>query len=486
LSDTDRQARQEKATQQILDRIQYLEDKLDERLAHFQTLQMELGTQIRKVSDEVELKEPKMLAVKDATRSMSPKQTLDELVKSNAGVLLLKSEPKSGERMQQLDLDEPPGWIYLERQDGELSMPVEHTTAAHKLLSWPSIKNLLYPREYDEDYVMKLEEQRGLIRVYGRGEGDDTSEDRTLPTQLSSSYSSSGWEETHAHRASPSSPGTQSTHPSGFPQKLQDKGVDELGTMWADPDTIRRYHRSYLEHIHKLHPFLDQSDLDKKIEMFIKFHCLPKTSGSTPTGTGDMPRGAKGKRSCDTLQGAACDFPTSAGVRTEATSRRIEKSLDNAVLLLVLALGSICEVGAPVPGPITDNPPDFRQEWIPGPPTRTVLSPAESDMILPVQGRIYTPQAVPYPSPADDRKSVRGQSASVPANQHLRNVDVIPGLSYYAYATQILGALQGANCLPHVQAALLAGLYAGQLAHPFQSHGWIYQAARACQVLIRS
>ena len=64
-------------------------------------------------------------------------------------------------------------------------------------------------------------------------------------------------------------------------------------------------------------------------------------------------------------------------------------------------------------------------------------------------------------------------------------MDVIPGLAYYRYAAQILG-LQGGNGLPHVQAALLAGLYAGQLAHPFQSHRWIYQAAGACQVLVRS
>ncbi|KAH1323326.1 hypothetical protein KXX47_000814 [Aspergillus fumigatus] len=480
--------KQEKATQQILDKIQYLEDKLDERLTHFQTVQMEHGMTLSKISNEVGLKEPKILAVKDATRSMPPKQTLDRLLKPSATDILLESESKSGDGMQPLDSNDPPGQSYVEREDGELSIPVEHTTAAHKLLSWPSIRNLLYPREYDEDYVMKLEEQRGLIRVYGRGEGDDTSEDRTSPTPLTSSNSSSGWDDSHAHRASPSSPWTQSSHPSGFPQKLRDKGVDEFGTLWADPDTIRRYHRSYLEHIHKLHPFLDQSDLDKKIEMFIKFHCLPKTSGSTPTG--DMPRGAKRKRSCDTLQGAACDIPTSAGVRTEVTSRRIEKSIDNAVLLLVLALGSICEVGAPVPGPVTDNPPDFRKEWIPGPPTRSVLSPAGSDMIIPAQGSFYASHAVPSPSPVDGRRSVGGRSASsgrdVPANQHLRNVDVIPGLSYYAYATQILGGLQGANGLLHVQAALLAGLYAGQLAHPFQSHGWIYQAARACQVLIRS
>lgn len=64
-------------------------------------------------------------------------------------------------------------------------------------------------------------------------------------------------------------------------------------------------------------------------------------------------------------------------------------------------------------------------------------------------------------------------------------MEVIPGLAYYAYATDILGNLQGGNGLAHVQAGLLAGLYAGQLAHPFQSHGWISQASRACQVLVR-
>ncbi|KAF7115349.1 hypothetical protein CNMCM5793_002165 [Aspergillus hiratsukae] len=475
--------KQEKATQQILDKIQYLEDKLDERMTHFQAVQMEHGVTLSKISTEVGVKESKMLAAKDTARSMQPKQT-DRLLKPSAADPLLESESKNGEGMQQLDPNEPAGQSYVEREDGELSIPVEHTTAAHKLLSWPSIKNLLYPREYDEDYVMRKEEQRGLIRVYGRGEGHDTSEDRMSPTPLTSSNSSSGWDDTH--QASPSSPWTQSAHPSGFPQKLEDRGVDEFGTLWADPDTLRRYHHSYLEHMHKLHPFLDQSDLEKKIEMFIKFHCLPKTSGgSTPTGTGVMPRGAKRKRSCETLQGVVCDYQTSA------MSRRIEKSIDNAVLLLVLAVGSICEAGPPVPGPVTDTPPDFRKEWIPGPPTRSILSPAGSDMILPAHGSFYAsnPHAVPSPPPVDGRRSVGGRSASSgpsPANRHLRNLDVIPGLSYYAYATQILGGLQGANGLLHVQAALLAGLYAGQLAHPVQSHGWISQAGRACQVLVRS
>jgi hypothetical protein len=256
-----------------LDKIQYLDDKIDERLTHFQTVQMEHGMTLRNISNEVGLKKPKILAVKDGTQSM---QTHNRLLKPSSADILLESELKNGEGMQQLNSNEPPGQLYVEREDGGLSIPVEHTTAAHKLLSWPSIRNLLYPREYDEDYVMKLEEQRGLIRAYGHGEGDDTSGDCTSPTLLTSSNSSSGWDDTYTHRESPSSPWTQGAHPGGFPQKLRDKGVDEFGILWADADTIRRYHRSYLEHRHKLHPFLDQGDLDKEIETFIKFHCLPK------------------------------------------------------------------------------------------------------------------------------------------------------------------------------------------------------------------
>lgn len=53
-----------------------------------------------------------------------------------------------------------------DEDDGELSMPVKHNTTAHKLLMWPSIRALLSPKEYNEDYVMSLEEGHSLIQVY--------------------------------------------------------------------------------------------------------------------------------------------------------------------------------------------------------------------------------------------------------------------------------------------------------------------------------
>ncbi|KAI9927385.1 hypothetical protein MW887_002997 [Aspergillus wentii] len=489
-------AQQEKATQLLLDRMQQLEDRLEDRMTQLQSIQVEQGSQLsRLLSAESKLKEPKVIPTKEAARPPSQKQTSARLLKPDAPESLRETKAKDENVPfivgQDVDGVEPAEESLKAEDDGELSIPVEHTTAAHKLLHWPSIKSLLWPREYDEDYVMKLEEERGLIRVYGRGEGDNTSEDTGM--LLTPSNSTPVWDESYNNGASPSGPWS---NPAAAPPPKRDNGLEESGVLTTDPETVRRYHQCYMDNIQKLHPFLDQNELEKKIEVFIKLYCPQKASGSTPimSNAGEIPRGAKRKRSCETLQGAGCDVQSSPGSKPERYyTRRIEKSIDNAIILLVLAVGSICEWrDLPVPGPVRDTPVDFRKERIPGPPTNSILSPAGSDPAIPQSGSFYAPTSNAFPSPSmlDGRKGLSGRSMSLSRDgsdtRHLRNLDVIPGLAYYAYATQILGSLQGANGLLHVQAALLAGLYAGQLAHPFQSHGWIYQAARACQVLVRS
>lgn len=75
--------------------------------------------------------------------------------------------------------------ILKDEDDRELSIPVEHTTVAHKLLLWPSIRQL-FTKEIDEDYVMTLEQDRGLIRVYGHSKGDDQSNASSLSNTNSS------------------------------------------------------------------------------------------------------------------------------------------------------------------------------------------------------------------------------------------------------------------------------------------------------------
>lgn len=492
---------------------------MEERMTQLQSIQVEQGSQLSRIlAAEAKAKEARAIPPKDPVRPASQKQAAaaDPMLKPDVPDILRDQETKEESTSfvvgQKIDAAEGMEEGLKDEDDGELSIPVEHTTAAHKLLMWPSIKSLLYPKEYDEDYVMKLEEGRGLIRVYGRGEGDDTSEGiqpgQQQPSSMPniSAHSTPNWDESYPPAGSPSggtwgapTPATPAT-----PVKTVEHGIEESGLFTTDPDTVRRLHLSYMDNLHKLHPFLDQSDLEKKTEMFIRVYCAPVRPSSASVsfmnnhgGGGDYQRGAKRKRSSETLQGAG-DLPSPVGVirPDRAFPPRIEQSIDNAVILLVLALGSICECrDRPVPGPVTDKPRDYRKEQIPGPSlmNRHILSPSGSESAMPMSSSFYAPtnsQSFTSPSMVDHQRGLPSQA--IPSNEgnadtrNLRNMDVIPGLAYYGYATQILGSLQGANGLPHVQAALLAGLYAGQLAHPFQSHGWIYQAARACQVLVRS
>lgn len=345
-------------------------------------------------------------------------------------------------------------------EDGELSIPVDHSTAAHKLLRWPSIRNLLQPKEYHEDYVMRLEEDRGLIRIYGQGEGDDSAEDPETPTISSTVRSSPSLEETSLVR-------NHLSPPHGKPGESL-AGITESGRMITNAETVRRYHQSYIEHMQKLHPFLDQNEISAKLETFISLYC-PSQPG-TPAkplldpNTGQLPRGAKRKRSNEVLYDVKPEL--------HACPAQVKKSIDNAIILLVIALGAICEWRErPIPGPIGVFSQDLQKERFAG--------------VAAVPSTAPSPDAASHSFSflaAGDKHNV---SSCTPPESRPRNLDVIPGLAYYAYATEILGALQGGNRLPNVQAALLAGLYAGQLAHPFQSHAWIFQAARACQVLMR-
>jgi hypothetical protein len=67
-----------------------------------------------------------------------------------------------------------------------------------------------------------------------------------------------------------------------------------------------------------------------------------------------------------------------------------------------------------------------------------------------------------------------------------RNLDVIPGIAYYAKAAEILGEQGDGNDLVHAQMFLLAGLYKGQLARVKESMSWFCMAGRAiCALLDR-
>ncbi|KAJ5151048.1 uncharacterized protein N7482_010300 [Penicillium canariense] len=523
--------KQEKSAQLVMDRILELEDKMTEKFESFNKIwktqesaykeimaqRQEMVTQRQMIADLLSARsaDSSRLPGSHAIAALPAAAAITVPITASQQETLMKTEsaptdlseeqPASTSFYSQGSLEAGhPSLLSSSFEDtakndneGELSIPVEHTTAAHKLLMWPSIKRLLNA-DYDEDYVMRLEEERGLISVYGQGEISYTADDTLLPTPPFPN-DDGGFDEKYSN-----SDGTSKILSATSPSDA-DADIDRFGWLRLDGKTAYRYFQSYMNRMHILHPFLWQHQLEAKVDAFIRCYCSRTSSPMSEPNT--LCRDKKRKRSHEDLQGIR---GTSADSTSASNRPRVGRNIDNAIILLVLALGAICERKSPLPGPIMDNKvEDYRQQFIPPPlgplPPRPpslpqqangtahapngVLSPANSDSVLPLSS-YYAPHfqhtqtfsSEPDPNPNLSRQTI---SATHDEYGNVKNLQVIPGLALYGYATKILGLLQGGVELSHVQAGLLAGLYAGQLAHPFQSHGWICQAARACQVLVR-
>ena len=387
---------------------------------------------------------------------------------------------------------------------GELSIPIEHTTAAHKLLRWPSIRKLVDPITQNEHYVMQGEEKRGILRVWGRGEGvdaptgapvgldqgeDDFTRGASLyppPDALWSTGLSRSGGAVDTRRPAIENPG----------------GLNPDGSLKLDHATLFRLLKSYQDNMHIMHPFLDQDQITQMISDFGERYQSPASGQprspfvvSSSMNSNEIRResvaslghGTKRKRSSANLPGnsPAASYSGTSGVRGPP-----QKSIGSALVLLVAALGKICEhkdfLLAPVPsdtpsevervGLLTDSSSPFRTD---SPPISVKHSPASSHSSALASGA----------SPQDTSRSYPIRRSSIDAGSPVDrtpslNVDVIPGLAYYAYATEILGTLLGGNELAHVQAGILAGLYAGQLGRVLESWKWINWACTTCQVLV--
>ncbi|KAK2762681.1 hypothetical protein FQN54_000855 [Arachnomyces sp. PD_36] len=505
--------KQEKATQQLIDKLDQIAERaiqLGEVQATQNQILKEHSEQLTKLlSQQSSQSPPRKVArtsaaqkspgsdtvaherrfVTDQTSSLKPRYTPNQTAHSFSS-----TQPGDGEVKEEVA---PDGKLAVEG-DGELSIPIEHTTAAHKLLLWPSIRKLL--SGWDDDYVMNIEEKRGLIRVYGQGEGDDRSDFALGPDSpiINSPSSQADHEQTQVY--SPSAVwGTVATpHGMEIPKspRAQIGGLNAKGFLNTDANMVQQFHQSYVKNMHILHPFLDLKDLHTMVAEFIQKYSPPRkktlATQFIPSNNADnnpYHRVAKRKRSSETLHGFMPDAGSSPNSSSSGISvPPVARTITNATVLLVLALGSICECKDVLPGPARDPNSDFPKFPQLSNAGHAGLSPATSDPGV-SSGTYASSANNNFPVPGDNRTTL-GRSYSTGGYQEssdpsLKNMDVIPGMAYFAYATDILGNLQGGNRLSHVHACLLAGLYTGQLAHPFASHGWISQASRACQVLVR-
>ena len=405
-----------------------------------------------------------------------------------------------------------------------INVPVEHTTAAHRLLSWPSIKRLLRHQKtstghpLSEDYVMHLEEEKGVLRVYGVGEGRDSGDGGQAGTEKSPNQNSgqasvqnlnspSGRSDEATDTSNPNSPPTPEglwgygfippvTTPNG--PHSSDPNFDF--SLNIHPRTLRRLLDSYFENIYILHPFLDKPRLMRMVERFStrynpteeklnRMLFSPPASGMSMDALRSATPGGKRKQS----DGYTQSFATEIGHPPTTPKQEIlfERSISTAIVLLVMALGRICEWkdGLPgVPRPNCDGKPrSVYVSQLQSPPNRNTHSPSANSagMSPPTSSRVMAKTSASSPAKQYSNSQPSPRSYYEDLSKKSRNIDILPGLAYYAPATDILGNLHGSNDLAHVQAYLLAGIYIGQFARTFESFKWISSACVACRFLVR-
>lgn len=373
----------------------------------------------------------------------------------------------------------------------------DHRTAPHKLLLlWPSVRPLLRAAnvEHNDGYVMEAED-RGVLRLWTRGEGIDEN-DGTQPGGPASPARSD-----ESGEGAASTPHADGLWGHGFPSTPNSEarrsepygagGLKANGEVDLDAGTINMLYDSYMRHIHIMHPFLDKRRLRKMFDNFIKRYSTgkPRAPAFAVANTFDSDqRPLKRQRSNgsggNVAPGSDHDF------KRDPT----ERSPGNAIIYLVMALGKICLHREPLPAVVADSKLQANSAISHQISGNRGLA-ASSPMSVNIKPSPMSPKSTPttQPTPPSDaglrladsrsrRSSVEGGSPSAMAGP--RNMDVIPGIAYYAKAAEILGDQGDGNDLVHAQMFLLAGLYKGQLARVKESMSWITMAGRAILILL--
>ena len=394
----------------------------------------------------------------------------------------LRQNEHTLQRPVSADVDQIPGPELATSRNPELN---DHRTAPHNLIVlWPSIGVLWRDAKIDlnEEYVMKAE-NRGSLRIYARGEGSKYS-DGTSRRGCGSPERSEDSADDGAPRPSNLLWGT------GFHDTLGngDTGRFELpnqgglktdGSLDLDISTIRTLYKSYLQHIHILHPFLDKAGLQTLIKRFMSEYGTSNdhTKQIVPNGSTSQERAWKRQRSTG-------GYNVTQPGRDVGATQTTERSPENAIVWLVLALGKICLHKTPLPGVTQD---------VGAPITRSFGASSHSPFFAAAGQNPMSPDSTPSNQstpPIVDIQSLHPDYQNGNSSSHTirgtepRNLDMIPGLAYYAKAAEILGDLCDGNSLPHAQMFLLAGLYKGQLARVRESLNCIVLASRTIMMLL--
>ncbi|KAK4101195.1 hypothetical protein N658DRAFT_516071 [Parathielavia hyrcaniae] len=317
-------------------------------------------------------------------------------------------------------------------QPGVPSIPHNHTAIAAFLLKWRPISVLVRGIlaaenvKFVDEFPIRQEEERGLLRVWGRGEGLESSPrvDEADKEAIRDAGAIEMVQEDVFDASAAPSPADCWGGISGSPDPIDDKTVIGVQTPDFSESLVWKYVKSFQNNIQNMHPLIIPVELDAMN--------LGRQSGDDTIAKFD----ATSKRP---------RAPESPAVSPKSAKPMFQRSINNALVLLVLALGKILPVTRPPYGSLLARN---------GYPASPIPASSPSQPSYPHSAGVpLTKEVEQHPGPGS---SVRGGSPK-------RNLDVIPGLDYFAYATDILGGQLAGASLRHIHAYLLAGLYHGQL-----------------------
>lgn len=378
---------------------------------------------------------------------------------------------------------------------GEPAIPINHTTLAGLLLNWPSIRELTKSHveragiRHVGEYPISQEQNRGLLILYGRGEDSHFARQQREPID----HGTLEMGDDSSDMASPS-PAADWGYLGGLSPHDQFEYRGGVLGIDGNPDfseaKVWSYVESFKENILNMHPIIQPHILTEWVRHFLD--TLPTTqarqakqqqskvafavSTSTPTLTENT--GAKRKRS------PAPDAESQA-MSPPAKSGKPSRTINTALILTILALGKVCQHRDGVPDALHHGDPLQHG------------SPLVRNGVLgsPKQGSPPTLSSrsvsASLPSPREQDKSFQSrrsstQGTSRPGFGMKKNYESIPGLEYFAFATDILGNHTGSyNNMKNVYANIFAGLYQGQLGRPLESFSFIHFAGHKLQVIMR-